>query len=116
MNDTINKITAWIKNNVLIAVLVGLGVVFIFAGKYIKKFLFGTTRRRKRRTVTPARSPRRRSLPRSVGTRPSGKGYPAAGGGTIPFKYNKDGTIKKAWQVGGTVAAKNRMSRLRKNK
>lgn len=118
------KIITWIKANIMLAVIALVAVVFLF-GKQLKKLLFGTTRRRRRRrplyktaSVTRRRTRRtapRKALPRSVGTR-RGNGYPAAGGGTIPYKYNKDGTIKKAWQVGGTLAAKQRMSRLRRNK
>ena len=119
MKDLFDKIMTWIKSNVLMAALIGLVVIVVFFGSKVKRLLFGSSRRRRRRnpvtrSVTRTRS--RRSLPRSVGTRANGKGYPAAGGGYIPFKYNKDGTIKKAWQVGGTVAAKSRMSRLRKAK
>ena len=58
-------------------------------------------------------------LPRSVGTKKAGpgtsaKGYAAAGGGFIPLKYNKDGSVKKASQVAGTLAAKQKMAKLRK--
>ncbi|MEA2065633.1 MAG: hypothetical protein U9O65_00800 [Thermotogota bacterium] len=53
---------------------------------------------------------------RSTRSTSSGRGYAAVGGGTIPYRYNKDGTIKKAQFVAGTVAARNRMSKLRKMK
>jgi hypothetical protein len=124
MTDFIKKITDWIKSNLILAILLGAGILLVFFSKQIMR-LFVSPRRR-RRKVAPKqitrRSPRRitrvnrirKPLPRSVGT--NRKGYPAAGGGTIPFKYNKDGTVKKAWQVGGTVAAKSRMKRLRKNR
>lgn len=126
MKETFDKIIAWVKANPLIAVLVGVAGLLMFGGGKIKRLLFGTRRRKRRRRVTRTRTTTRRRtvrrtarrrLPRSVGTRKTtGKGYPAAGGGYIPFKYNKDGTVKKAWQVGGTVAAKNRMARLRRNR
>jgi hypothetical protein len=119
MKETFDKVMAWIKANALLSIVILLGIVFVFFGRQAKRLLFGTRRIRHRRPValksrTRSRRTMRKALPRSVGVRASGKGYPAAGGGYIPFKYNKDGTVKKAWQVGGTLAAKSRMSRLRK--
>ena len=73
-------------------------------------------KRRRRATRKPIIRKVSSSKPRSRVSRTGGAGYAAAGGGTIPYKYNKDGTVKKAWQVGGTLAAKQRMSRLRKKK
>ena len=117
------KIITWVKANMLLAVGLLFAVVILFFGKGVKKILFGTRRVKHRRkliltgpgTRTRTRSrTMRRALPRSVGT--GTKGYPAAGGGYIPFKYNKDGTIKKARLVAGTVAAKSSMSRIRKNR
>jgi len=123
MKETIDKIIAFIKANFIISIIAGIMLILIFFGKQVSK-IFAPPRRRRRRkavTVTRTRTRRRtnrRPLPRSAGRkRPatkSGKGYPAAGGGYIPFKYNKDGTSKKAWQVGGTLAAKQRMARLRR--
>lgn len=119
MKEMIDKIKEAIKKNpAILYYMIGalvLFVVFLF-GKKLKRLFFARPRRRRvHRTVMKIRSisrgnRARKQLPRSVGT----KGYPAAGGGYIPFKYNKDGTVKKAWQVGGTLAAKSRMSRLRK--
>jgi len=124
MNETITKITAWIKTHTLIAALIGVMGLLLFTNRKIKRLIFGAPRRRRRRSVIKTRTRKtsyrrarsKRPLPRSVGTRTSGKGYAAAGGGSIPFKYNKDGTIKKAWQVSGTLAAKQRMARLRRNR
>lgn len=114
MTETINKIITWIKSNVLLAVLIGAAAGFVLFPKQIKRVLAPARRKRRRRiTRNPAqKKSSHRTIPRSVGT----KGYAAAGGGYIPFKYNKDGTIKKAWQVAGTLAAKQRMARLRKNR
>jgi hypothetical protein len=91
-----------------------LAVAVLFFGKLFRR---RAPRRRRRVVSKPAarRTSTRRTMPRSVGTS-RGKGYPAAGGGTIPFKYNKDGTIKKAQFVAGTLAAKRRMATLRKNR
>jgi hypothetical protein len=121
MKDLIDKIVTWIKGNILLAIIALIAAMFIFFPRSFRKIFGGTTRRRRRKYSKPAATVRRRRvrrtagkpLPRSVGTSRA-RGYPAAGGGTIPFKYNKDGTVKKAWQVGGTLAAKNRMRRLRK--
>ena len=120
MKDLFTKIIALARHNWIITALVGF---FLFVTVFRKQAarLFRTApRRRRRRTATRPvrRSPVRRSPARRSPVRrspvPSRRGYPAAGGGIIPFKYNKDGTVKKAWQVGGTLAAKQRMSRLRK--
>ena len=122
-----DKIFTWIKSNMLLAGAGALALVlFMMPG------IFKAPRKRVRHSrayyakrSSPVRRIQRtksgKPLPRSVGTRRAGagtsaKGYAAAGGGTIPFKYNKDGSVKKAWQVGGTVAAKQRMARLRRNR
>lgn len=117
------KIFDWIKANMLLAIGIAIVLVVFVFGKPLKRIFFGTHRVKHRKSYYITHPVKHRSitrqmrkpLPRSVGThKASGKGYPAAGGGYIPFKYNKDGSVKKAWQVGGTVAAKARMSRLRK--
>lgn len=120
------EISAWLKakpGNWIIAVAVVLGVILIFFGRQVRK-LFGH-RRIKHRRYVPLRSSRirhrsermRKPLPRSVGMhKASGRGYPKVGGGHIPFKRNKNGTIKNAKFVGGTVAAKNYMAKLRRNR
>jgi len=129
MKELFDKIFGFIKTNYIISALVVIVFVFLFfprlfkglAGrkrikhrpgwKFAKSNPRAITKPRKRRTGgTRSGKP----IPRSVGTRSSKKGYPKAGGGYIPFKKNKDGSIKKAWQVGGTVAAKSRMSKLRR--
>ena len=115
-----NAIFSFIKNNLILAGVAILALLFMF---FPKVFRFGrsTRRRRRRRPVAvrrvrrTARTRSRKPLPRSVGTnrRITGKGYAAVGGGTIPLQYNKNGTVKKAWQVKGTMAARSRMRRLR---
>lgn len=130
-----DKVMTWIKANILLALGIALAAIFIF----FPKILRGSTRRVKhgpswylqRGKPLPQRliGKSGKPIPRSVGIRRantqrasggssggSAKGYAAVGGGTIPFKYNKDGSVKKAWQVAGTLAAKQRMSRLRKNR
>jgi len=127
MSELFTKISAWVKANMLLALGILAAVIFLLFPRQLKR-MFVTRRRikhrpgysqthdRKGRLLPGTKSGRR--LPRSVGRKGSsaGKGYPAAAGGYIPFKYNKDGTIKKAWQVGGTVAAKNRMRGLRRKR
>lgn len=120
------RIFNFIKTNILLTALLAVVAVSVLFPRQFKKILGLSKPRRRRRprrvaTVTRRRTTTRsrKPLPRSVGmskARVSGKGYAAAGGGYIPLKYNKDGSTKKAWQVGGTLAAKQRMSRLRKNK
>jgi hypothetical protein len=118
-----STVITWIKNNILISVGIGLVIVILFFGTGLKK-IFRPRRVYHRRSsvsrIGVARSRNktmRRSLPRSVGTlKASGRGYPKVGGGYIPFKRNKNGTVKKAQFVGGTVAARNRMARLRRSR
>jgi len=115
-----NNIIDWIKKNTLIVIGLATVVILLFFGKSLKRFI-APHRVKHRRKISPTIHRRRkttrtnrRPIPRSVGLhKRSGKGYPAAGGGYIPFKYNKDGTIKKAQFVGGTLAAKHKMSLLR---
>jgi hypothetical protein len=103
------KIFDWIKANMMLAIGIAVVLVVFIFGKTLKKLLFKTHRvKHRRRTM-------RKHIPRSVGMH-RGNGYPKVGGGTIPFVKNKDGSTKKAWQVAGTVAAKSRMSRLRKSR
>ena len=129
MREFFNGILSFIKTNYIISALVGIVFIFLFFPRLFKG-LTGKRRVKHRPGWKFAKSnpravkkPRRRRaggtrsgkpMPRSVGTRSSKKGYPKVGGGYIPFKKNKDGSIKKAWQVGGTVAAKSRMSKLRR--
>lgn len=117
------KIIEIIKKYWMLSILAAILLLSMLFGKQARR-LFSPPRRRRRRpvikkTIRRRRSSRtnRRPLPRSVGmSRASGKGYPKVGGGYIPFKRNKDGTIKKAAFVKGTVAAKRRMSQLRKKR
>jgi hypothetical protein len=115
-------ILTWIKNNILLAVGIAIVIVILFFGTGLKRmFRPHRVHHRRRISVTPRRKTyrslvwkMRKSFPRSVGMhKASGRGYPKAGGGYIPFKRNKNGTIKKAAFVSGTVAAKRRMSHLR---
>jgi hypothetical protein len=130
--SSMNTIIEYLKANKLAAIGAILALVLIVSRK-ARRMIFGSPVRRRRRTrpvkvKTVVRGNRSRvvrrnttrsgrPLPRSAGrSRGSSKGYPAAGGGTIPFKYNKDGSIKKAQFVAGTLAAKRRMAALRKNR
>ena len=112
-----NNIIAFLRQNLVMSILVALVALSLFFPKQLRRMFGGSVRRRRRKPVRRAAVSRtrktvRRSPIRSVG----GKGYPAAGGGYIPFAYNKDGSVKKAWQVAGTVAAKSRMSKLRRRR
>ena len=120
----LENLIAIVKKNWIISVIVVIALTAIIFPRQVKR-MFNPTRQKRRRRIVPGRTTRRtatrtrsrKPLPRSVGTkRVSSKGYPAAAGGYIPYKYNKDGSVKKAWQVGGTVAAKNRMRGLRRKK
>jgi len=108
----------WLKQNIVIGVLIIVALLLVLFPRAVRR-MFAAPRKRRRRTRSgkplPRSVGRRRSLISRAGRR-TGKGYPAVGGGTIPYKYNKDGTVKKAWQVKGTVAAKQRMARLRRSR
>lgn len=82
------KILNWIKANLLIALGLLAVVVILFMPK-----LFKAPRRRRRRT-----------LPRSVGTRRTSR----------PRKqYTKGGKAKKPWQIKGSEAARRHMRKIR---
>lgn len=102
MNDLISKVTAWIKANVLLAVLVACVAIFILFGRQVKRMLFGVRRVRHRRPVVRRVARRRRSLPRSVGMH---KMKPA---------YHRSGKVKKPWQVKGSQAARRHMAKIRR--
>lgn len=123
MSDFLTKVTTWVKANLYLAIGIALTIIILLFGRSLKR-LFGVRRRVRHRR--PAKSIRivrrspglraknRKPLPRSVGmSRASGRGYPKYGGGYIPFKRNKNGSIKKAKFVSGTVAAHNYMRKLR---
>lgn len=113
------QIINYIKENWILSAVVGLFAALLIFPKTMRKMFGGKTRRRRRRTArrtTARRTTARRTTARRTTARVTGKGYAAAGGGYIPLKFNKNGTPKKAWQVAGTVAAKQRMSRLRKKR
>jgi hypothetical protein len=88
------KIITWIKENKIIAA--GLAAVFVLPMLGIK--LFPQARRKRRKSVAPARKRRNRSIPRSVGR----KRYAVRG--------------KKAWQVKGSPAARRHMAQIRRLK
>lgn len=113
MTDFINKAIAWIKANMIIALLIFLAVIFVFFGRQVKKMLFGTRRVKHRagyvsryRRAAPRRTTsRRRTLPRSVGMHKVRHNKPAV--------YNKNGSRKKPWQIAGSPAARKHMAEIR---
>ncbi len=111
MKDFISKI---MENKIVAGVLAGLILLFV-TSKKARRRVFGSKPKRRRRKK--AAKVTRRAAPRKTARRNvKAKGYAAAGGGTIPLQFNKDGSVKKAWQVRGTVAARQRMQRLRKSR
>jgi hypothetical protein len=94
MKETFDKVMEWLKENKMIAIGAAAIAVLLFFPKLLK---FGTTRRRRRRT-----------LPRSVGIR---RRRP-----TIRRRYNKAGKRLKAWQIKGSLAAKRHMAQIRKRR
>ncbi len=124
MKEQIDKLILWFKANKAVGIVLILAVIMIFFGRQVKSLLFVKRRIRHRRTKMIQFSPgvrhgsrkMREPLPRSVGMHKTRGGYPKYGGGIVPFKRNKDGSIKKAKFVAGTVAAHNYMRSLRKNR
>lgn len=115
------KIFDWIKANILLAIGGLILILFLFVPSFRHIILPRRRVHHRRhiiRTVRHRIGRRSRApLPRSVGMHKiSGRGYPKYGGGHIPFKHNKDGSIKKAKFVAGTVAAHNYMRSLRRNR
>jgi hypothetical protein len=122
----IEKIKTWITGNPVMAIGAAIVALFLLMPKMRRKLFKSAPRRRRRAKIkTVIRGNRMRTASRRPAKRPAAarsaapagrKGYAAAGGGTIPFKYNKNGTIKSAQFVAGTLAAKRRMASLRKNR
>jgi len=119
MMDFINKAIAWVKANLIMAVLIGIVVVLVFFGRQVKKIFFGThrvkhrpgyqSRYRRRATSAPRRRTiHRRTLPRSVGMHKVRHSKPAV--------YNKNGSRKKPWQIAGSRAARLHMAKIRKQR
>jgi hypothetical protein len=92
MNDTLSKVWAWVKSNILITILILLAVGFMFFGRQMNK-LFGIRKRVKHRRV----------IPRSVGTRRSSR----------KRVLTKSGKVKKPWQIKGSEAARRHMAKIR---
>lgn len=90
MNDIIQKITAWIKANKLLAVAIGGAALLMFFPK-IMRFGRNTYRRR------------RRIIPRAVGMRRR-------------KVYTKGGRAKRPWQIKGSLAARRHMAQIRRMK
>jgi len=96
MKEFFDNIFAWVKANIMLAVIIAIASAFIFFPRTFKKLL-GTTPRRRRR----------RPLARSVGMyrrrRPATR-----------RQYTKGGKAKKAWQIKGSLAARRHMARIRR--
>lgn len=101
MTDFLNKVLAWVKANILLAVVILIGVVVLFFPKLLKG-LFGKTRVKHRPGWGQTHTRSGKPLPRSVGTRKPRK------------QYTKGGKAKKAWQIKGSLAAKRHMAQIRK--
>jgi len=128
MKEIFDKIIGFVKTNWIISALVVLVFVFLIFPKQVKRIFGGrphadswyTKAAREKRVLkkagkTKSKTKSGKALPRSAG-KGSGKGYPKVGGGFVPFVKNKDGSIKKAAFVSGTIAARNRMKKIRKMK
>lgn len=103
MTDFLNKTIAWIKGNVIISIIIGIVVFFMFSGTKAKNLFKKKPRRRRRTYSRPVATRRRRTMPRSVGTRSRSK----------RVVHNKNGTAKKPWQIKGSEAARRHMRKIR---
>lgn len=125
MTDLFTKIIAWLKANMIFAIIIGIGIIILFFPKLLKG-LFGRSPRKHKGQGTHTRAyfkshPEKtiktksgKSAIRSVGTHK--EGYPAVGGGYVPFRYTKQGKKKDARFVPGTIAAHRHMASLRKSR
>ncbi len=95
MKDFFDDILTWIKSNWIIAAGAGLLAVIMFFPRVLRKLLGTNTRRR------------RRTLPRSVGTRRRKTRRTRK-------QYTKGGKAKKPWQIKGSEAARRHMAKLRR--
>lgn len=94
MNDIMNKALAWVKGNMIKALIIGVVILFVFFGTKLKRILFAPRRVHHRRAAALVRH--RRRLPRSVGT------------------HKMRTTAKKRpWQVKGSLAARRHMAQIR---
>jgi hypothetical protein len=105
----LTTITTWIKNNLIISIVVGLVAILLFFPKLLKGLL-GSAPRRRRRPLRSAhsenirraiRAPRRRR--RSLSPRRS----------TVRRKMKG---AKKPWQIKGSLAARRHMALIRKRR
>jgi hypothetical protein len=96
MTDFFNKAIAWIKANLILSIVIGIAVIFIFFGRGVKK-LFGPTYRARHHRSIVRHITRRKSLPRSAGTHKM-----------------KSTPKKKPWQVKGSLAARKHMAQIRR--
>lgn len=95
MKETFDKIIAWIKGNIWLAIGGAAVITLLFFPKLFK----GRTTRRRRRLATTGRSygtRRRRSATRK--------------------QYTKGGKAKKPWQIKGSLAARRHMAQIRRRR
>lgn len=92
MTDIFNKIVTFIKNNILLSILILVLIVIMFFSSRIRRF------------ISPRR--KRRSLPRSVGMHKTRRSKPRK-------QYTKGGKAKKPWQIKGSEAARRHMRKIR---
>jgi len=108
--EYINKILAWAKANILLAIGILFAVMFVFFPKFLRK-LGGPTRRRRRRVRPRYVVRRRRVSARTYYNRPRRKLPRSAG---RRRQYTRRGKLKKPWQIKGSIAAKRHMAKIRR--
>lgn len=100
MKEFIDKLIAWVKNNLLLAI----GGAAVITLLFFPKIFRSSPRRRRRRLTTVGRSygTRRR---RSIIRRPKPR-----------KQYTKGGKAKKPWQIKGSLAARRHMAQIRRRR
>lgn len=102
MNETFEKIKAWVMGNPYLAAGAALLGILLFFPKLLR---LGTTRRRRRRPVTYRRPvTRRRRMAAPVARRRTKR------------NYAKGGARKKPWQIKGSLAARRYMAKIRRKR
>jgi hypothetical protein len=108
----LTSVTTWIKNNLMISIIVGLVAIFLFFPRMFKGIIGSSPRRRRRRIIRSSHSRRvhhaitgthRRRVRRSSPVRHR----------TVRRKMKGS---KKPWQVKGSLAARRHMALIRKRR
>lgn len=105
----LTTITTWIKNNLLISILVGVAAIALLFPKVLKGIFGSSPRRHKRRTV---RSVHAAHVHRAIHRHHAARRIVHS----IKKRVTHRKGAKKPWQVKGSLAARRHMALIRKRK